>query len=333
MARPTWSEAVAEYLAHCEARGLSAATLRCRASSLRRFQAITGDVVVWTVTAKHVDKVFQHHNWTAATRNQKLTHFKVFFRWCRARGFMHRDSDPLFGWRMETLPKPDRLRIPQNEWWKIFAACQHPNETMACALGFYLFIRSSEMRAIRLRDIDLDEGEILIYRSKTRDYDIMPITKELDGYLRQHLTWLAKQGATNPEHFLLATRSKPLSFQGAKGFRVGTTRLIPDMAIAYPYKVIQEVLKRAGYPTLKEGAHTLRRSGARAYFDVLVDSGYDGALKRVQSMLGHSHAQMTEHYLGLDLDRRNRNKALKGQPMFPNLEQQDAQIIPIRKGL
>ena len=76
------------------------------------------------------------------------------------------------------------------------------------------------------------------------------------------------------------------------------------------------VLDRAGYPIAKEGGHTLRRSGARAYYDELCEDGYDGALRRVQSMLDHSTTIVTEGYLGLGLDKEARNKALKGQPMF-----------------
>lgn len=53
--------------------------------------------------------------------------------------------------------------------------------------------------------------------------------------------------------------------------------------------------------------------------------------KRVQSMLGHSHGAMTEHYLGLNLERFRRNRAISGKAMFPTL--QNAQIIPIRREL
>lgn len=331
MARPTWNQAASEYLDHCLARGLSPRTVASRASSLRRFSLIAGNVLVWSVTAKHVDKVFQHHNWTAGTRNQKLTHYKVFLRWCRARGFMHRDSDPLFGWRMETLAKPDRLRIPLDEWPTVFSACQTKNETMAIALGFYLFLRNSEMQAIQLKHIDLDEAEIQIFRTKTKDYDTMPISEELDGYLRSHIAWLTAMGIRQPDTYLLPANSKPVMQKGENRYQAGRTHPIPTMPMAYPYKSIQLVLKRAGYPTFKEGAHTLRRSGARAYFDVLVDQGYDGALKRVQSMLGHSHGAMTEHYLGLNLERFRRNRAISHKAMFPTL--QNAQIIPIRREL
>jgi integrase len=65
------------------------------------------------------------------------------------------------------------------------------------------------------------------------------------------------------------------------------------------------------------GGHVLRRSGARALFDRLRHEGYDGALKRVQSMLGHSNSVISERYLSLGVERLQRNEMLAGKPMFP----------------
>lgn len=44
--------------------------------------------------------------------------------------------------------------------------------------------------------------------------------------------------------------------------------------------------------------------------------GHDGALRRVSSMLGHSSTSITEHYLGVDAERRQRNSLLAGKPVF-----------------
>ena len=327
--KPTWKEATREYLEHCRARGLAPKTIDSRRSTFNRFLEVNGNVQVWSVSAKQVDKVFAKHNWGPGTRNQKLTHFKVFFGWCRARGYMHRDSNPLFGWRMETLANPDRLRIPHADWHLLFDACEDQLDTMLIATGLYLFVRSNEAKGIQLKHIHLDQGEVAIYRSKTKDYDILPISSELDVLLREHLTWMASKGWSDPEHYLLLARTKPVYHKSVGGFLKRSGSFDPTKSTAYCHPSIQRVLNRAGMSTFKEGGHTLRRSGARAYFDVLVQHGYDGALRRVQSMLGHSQSAMTERYLGLNLDRRARNKALAGKPMFPTV--QDAKVIPIRK--
>lgn len=328
MARPLLSEAVAEYLEHCTARRLSPRTVETRRSTLNRLVIANKNPYCWSVSQKHVDRVFSTHSWSPATRNSKLSTYIGFFKWCRAKGYMHRDNDPLFGWKSEKLPKQNRLRIPHSEWPRLFDACRHENETMSVALGLYLFLRSNEKSRIRLGDVHLDRGEIDIYRSKTRDFDVMPISSELDGYLRAHLTWLAEQGITDPDYYLMPTRTKPTNYDG-RGFMPDTCQLDPTRAFSRPHLIVQRVLSRAGYKVKNEGGHTLRRSGARAYFDSMVEQGYDGALKRVQAMLGHKNSAMTEVYLGLDLERRRRNESLAGKPMFP--VRQDAKVVPIRK--
>jgi len=328
MARPTLQEAVNEYLEHCAARRMSPRTVVTRRSTLNRLVVTSKNPLVWNINQSHIDKVFGQHSWTPTTRNSKLSTYIGFFKWCRAKGYMHRDTDPLFGWKSEKLPKVNRLRIPHSDWPALFAACQHENETMSIALGLYLFLRNNEKNQLKLRDIHLDRSEIDIYRNKTKEFDVMPISTELDGYLRRHLTWLASQGIADPDHYLMPTRTKPTNYDG-RGFLADTCQLDPTRPFSRPHLIVQRVLVRAGYDIKHEGGHTLRRSGARAYFDLMVDLGYDGALKRVQAMLGHKTGAMTEVYLGLDLERRKRNESLAGKPMFPVV--QDAKVVPIRK--
>jgi integrase len=89
------------------------------------------------------------------------------------------------------------------------------------------------------------------------------------------------------------------------------------------HDAVQRTLEAAGYQIKDEngrsnyeGSHTLRRSGARALYDRLLDDGHDGAIRVVQAMLHHSSVIQTEHYLGMKLDQARRDKLLKGQRMF-----------------
>ena len=92
-------------------------------------------------------------------------------------------------------------------------------------------------------------------------------------------------------------------------------------------------LRAHGYDIAGEGGHTLRRSAARALYDELVEErGYDGALRRVQTMLDHKHSMTTELYLGLDVDKVARNKALRGKPMFTRRQVGTAgNVIPLTR--
>lgn len=328
MAKPTLQEAITEYVHHLTARGLAKGTVDGQHDSLRAFAKATGNVLAWSLTPKHLDRVFTANpHWAPGTRNNRLAHYKQFFRWCRARGYMHRDSDPAFGWGNTKVPRKDQMKIPVSEWGHLISMCETPNERIVVATGLFLFLRGSEQQLLQLKHVHLDDLEIEVYRKKTGDWDVMPISMELAGYLREHLTYLATMNAPKPDHYLIPTNYSPVSVKGR--FVPGTARPNPNKPFCRPYDVVKAVLGRAGYPTYREGEHTLRRSGARAYFDTLADAGYDGALRQVQAMLGHEHAEMTERYLGLRHDRQKRNAKIKGQPMFPVL--QDAKIVPIRR--
>ena len=322
------TEAADEFIAHCLARGLQPTTARTYRSALTTLVRDVGNIEVARLTARHLDQSFAKHNWQASSRNSRLAQYKGFFSWCRARGYMHRDSDPAFGWRNVRVPQEDRLRIPASEWGRLFAACEHPQERIVLATGLYLFLRASEQKGLQLKHINLNDGEILVRRTKTKQTDFMPISSELDSCIREHLVYMSEHCTPDPEHYLIGMRYG-LGKNQHNQFIKGTGKLDPTRPLSRPHATVQRVLQRAGYPHFGEGQHTLRRSGARAYFDSLVDLGYDGALRRVQSMLGHSSAVMSERYLGLNLDRQQRNTDLKGKMMFPAL--QDAKIVPIRE--
>lgn len=331
MAKPTLQEAVTEYLSHLSAKGLALGTVKNRHDSLRALVRSAGNVLVWNITAKHLDRVFTvNSHWASGTRNNRLYHYKHFFGWCRARGYMHRDSDPAFGWSNVKVARKDKMMIPVSEWGTLIDMCETPNERIVIATGLFLFLRGSEQQLLQLKHVHLDDLEIQVFRKKTTDWDVMPISLELAGYLREHLTYLATMNAPKPDHYLIPTNTPPQQRLNGR-FVKGSCLVNPDRPFLRPYDVVKAVLGRAGYPTFREGEHTMRRSGARAYFDTLVDSGYDGALRHVQAMLGHEHAEMTERYLGLRHDRIKRNARIKGKPMFPAL--QDAKVIPIRREL
>ena len=316
-----FSQAVAGFLDHSRSRGLAAGTIRAHQSALKLFGDVSGDIQLKNATHRHVDQVFLHYGWAPQTRNTRITQYKTFFFWCVSRGLMSQARNPMFGWRLGKVPEVDRLRIPVQEWGRLFAVTQHPLEEAVLALGLFLFLRSSELQHLQLKHVHLADAEVEVYRQKTYEWDTMPISTELDGYLRKHLTWLAEKGINSPDSYLLPGRNRDLERDDRNHWIGGTGTLCPSAPISRPFRYVQAVLDRAGYETFQQGEHTLRRSGARAYFDQLADEGYDGALRRVQAMLGHKSSLTTEIYLGLSLDRRARNQAIKGKPMFPQLQQ------------
>lgn len=321
------SSAVSEYLTHQRARSLSKSTIDQRASAMGLFLRVVGDKPVARVTPADLDKVFTRYPWSQGTINNRIAIYRSFFEWCRGRGYAPRSVDPMTGWRSVRVAEADRLRIPRSEWATLFDACRNTSESVIVALGLYQFLRVSEMREIQLKHVYLSEGEIRIHRVKTRERDVMPIPVELDAHLRAHLTWYSKVVQLDPEFYLLPGYMKPAERDLKGHFVEGSGLLIPTRPLHDPRRSVKLVLKRAGYPTAREGGHTLRRSGARAYFDYLTEQGYDGALRRVQTMLGHKDSKMTETYLGGNLDQHRRNQALKGKRMFPETDMTNVRPI------
>ena len=315
-----FSQAVTGFLDHCRSRGLAEGTIRAHRSSLKLFGDVIGDIQLKNVTHRHVDQVFLAYGWAPQTRNTRITQYKTFFFWCVGRGLLSQTRNPMFGWRLGKVPEVDRLRIPVQEWGKLFDATEHQLEEAVLALGLFLFLRAGELQQLQLKHVHLADSEIEVYRPKTYEWDTMPISSELDFYLRRHLTWLAQNGISSPESYLLPGRNRDLERDDRNHWIGGTGTLCPTRPVSRPFRYVQRILERAGYETFQQGEHTLRRSGARAYFDQLAGDGYDGALRRVQAMLGHKSSLTTEVYLGLNLDRRARNLALKGKPMFPELQ-------------
>ena len=104
--------------------------------------------------------------------------------------------------------------------------------------------------------------------------------------------------------------------------------------MTHPERVVQSALALVGLPTDHEGVHTLRRAGARNFFDFLVADpsfGYDGALRTVSAFLHHKNVATTEHYLGLSSERERRDKVLRGQRFLAAMVDQ-SNVLELSRG-
>lgn len=214
-------------------------------------------------------------------------------------------------------------RIPLAQFPALLDAARSPRDRMFIALGLYTMGRKTELTGIQIKHVDLDSEEIELYIAKTNAYDRMPMSKEL----RRELTrWLpiyeAECGPLQADWYLTPAA------QGGKR-PVGGYPLRPWKEMVSAEDVVKAALTDIGVSGYRTGCHVLRRSAARAMFDELVSLGYDGALRIVSAYLHHASVTMSERYLGLDLDRANRDNFTKGELMFPSLEAEN--VIPFRK--
>lgn len=316
------SIAIEEYLASRQSRGIAPNTLRSDRTQLTRFLTVIGNIQTRSLEERHVDAFFAtlgHQK--ESSRNLTLSKLRGFFRWCKGRDYMPRDLTTER--RRIKEPEVHRTLIPLESFDDLLDAAEHPRDRIIVALGLYLFLRISEIQTLRVGDVDLDEGTINVTIHKTKGFDAMPICTELDGELRTWLAWYAAhiEAPMSPDMLLVPTKKDYTMVPGPTGgfvlARFPRYTLNPYKASSRPHHAIQRAMAKIGYGTRWEGGHTLRRSGARALFDSLRGTeGSDGALQQVKVMLHHKNVAMTEHYIGIGVERTQRDTRFRGKPMF-----------------
>lgn len=327
------SDSIQDYLQHKRSKRAAAGTLKNIDMVLRRFLTLNGNIHTWSIDGSHVDR---HMLDAEATRPKSMgidvAALRGFFNWARATKRMARDSDPM--WEREA-PKhivEERRRVPRADFPRLLDAAEEhcPRDRVLVAHGLYLMLRQSEIKTLRIRDLDLRSTTMRVKIHKSKKFDVMPISAELDKELRAWLTTYTSQcGALHPDWYLVPSR---WAHRGIRNPETGLLErgvndtLRPDYPIGQPERPIQRALSAIGFPlrdevtgeSLREGEHTLRRSGARALFEELSARGdVPDPLGVVQSMLHHAQRSQTERYIGLDGARVSRDAVIAGRAMYP----------------
>lgn len=330
MASTRLSDVIEEHLFAEATDGRAPGTLRGRRATLLRLLAVTGNIYVKNLEPHHVDRLLVELAKTRAvqTRNIDIAHLSAFFKWCRFRRYLPLHSNPLGDRKYQKHLATVKRRISMTDFPQLLDAAEHPRDRIAVALGLYLFLRASEITTLTMADVHLDRGEIDVTVWKTKQRDVMPICEELDIELRRWLTRYTEQVGELPDDYLLVPakyvvpyRQDPVTRRLVRA--EGVVKYKPTRQVNNPERIVQRALELMGHSTrdaegksLRDGIHTLRRSGARALFDQLRSEGYDGALQRVRAMLHHEDGSMTEKYLGINVEYEQRNELLRGRRMY-----------------
>lgn len=321
----TLNQAQSEYEKHLRARGLAPRSVKSCMQTLNHCRRAWGDQIqVARVRPEHLDRLFMLGDWSPNTRNLHLSNLRGFFTWARRNGYIPRDYDPTEGWRNVRAEKKEKTWLPIEQFNDLLGVCDNGRDRAIVAIGLYTFMRGSEVSTLRVRDIDFQRHTLNMYRHKTKQEDVLPVSTELK---RELLMWLNEYELRvgrplNPDWYLVPAQGPlPMTFCHTKRKLQPTgepSQLRPDTPMGKPYEVVKRAMKKLGLDPHGSGLHTLRRSGSRSLFDRLRHEGYDGALMRVSSMLGHADTKTTEIYLGLSIERQQRNELIAGKPMFPD---------------
>lgn len=326
------SDLIEEHLKSAASRGLRPSTLRNRDQHLKKFVAEVGNIQIRNVAPRHVDLFFERRmadKLQASSLNHNLDSLKAFFKWAERARYIAPGTNPVLDRaKFKVMPKA-RLRIPAADFPRLLDCASHPRDRMIVALGLFLFLRQSEIANLKIGDVDLERGAVFVRVEKSHKADEMPVSRELDGELRRWLTFYAQQVPLKDSFHLCPAKGTVTAVYDHVTKRFGAERdllaakLKPETKMQLVHEPVQRALEAAGYATrddsgasLREGSHTLRRSGARALYDKLAEDGHDGAIRVVQAMLHHTSITQTEKYLGIELDQARRDRLLKGRRMF-----------------
>ena len=335
------NEAIADWERFRRSQGIAKNTINGQLGILRRFMTVNGNIYVDKINDHHVTRHFEEASKTkgqAALRNDHVA-LSVFFDWCRHTKRMSLDSDPMYGRRIPKKVTRERNRLNVTEFNLLLDAAEArcPRDRAVIAVVLYTLLRDQEAADLRIMDVDLEGGWLRARIHKTHQEDRLPISAELDVELRRWLAeYTAAVGPLAPHYRLLPARHTiPGKGEDGKFDRVESSRLLPEKGIGPLGRMVTPILESIGFPVRDhngkptgEGAHTIRRSGARALFDTLTAGGYDRALRVVQSLLHHASVTQTELYLGVTADRRGRDELIRGKSMY-RLGQGVSNVVPI----
>jgi integrase len=341
---PLASDAAERWLKHRKA-FQAEATYRSDKSALKHFIDYLPSKQVGRITADDVTGFLEACSLgekPAATRPcnpdtvwQRRNKLVAFFEYCHARGWSSLDIKTAV-----TLPKSghvrkDYIRLTPVEMIRLLDLCEHPRDRMYLALQMNTGLRASSITLLKIKHVHLDKGYLFVQVPKSSIVDKLVITADLEPELRQYLTWYRESyGDLQPDWFLVpAKRQRQFVSYNVKE-PAESVRMNPEKQFKQVTRSLRPILKRLGYSDeelAKEGSHTLRRSAAVAFRDLLIARGVDDPHTVVSAFLHHKNDETTRIYLGWTREKMIRDEALSGKGFLSALTEKPDNVVDINE--
>lgn len=288
-------------------------------SLLNRFERNVGDCHTGSLRAHHLEDFWYGEGGLSDTcQSQTLGKYrndmKQFLAFVHRREWNAYTADLLLDGIREksTRVNRNRYRMTRAELRALLAAAEDPRDRALVCFVACTGVRISEALGMRMRDVSFTKSELYVYLPKTKQEVTYPLASDLEACLREWLTAYATQvGKLGKGFFLFPTYHGRTFAKGGGWTPAGLYN--PVHPIPQPRIVLAPIAERAGIELEEgDGWHTVRRSFARILYDDCVSMGHDAALRIVQAALNHASVQTTERYLGLDLERQQFHKLIKG---------------------
>lgn len=217
-----------------------------------------------------------HRKWSAKTANGYMDAISLFLDWCAKNG--HISENPMKQIERPKIPfkVPKHLTLQQAEllldWTKAMRwsfANERARAIAIIATFIYTGIRKTELMNLKMFDVNLETGNILVKAGKGDKDRVIKINPRLHGYLSNYLQDREKMNRNTPYFFVSLFEDRKMSESTLK-------------------RLFDKLSKKSG---IHVHPHLLRHT-----FAVLMLEG-EADIYAVSKMLGHSRLQTTEIYL------------------------------------
>lgn len=334
-----------------EMEGRALATLRGDRRALNHLIRIHGaKTPVEEITSEVMDAHLKERRRDVSeqTYNLEVVALRTFFAWlAETKRAIRQGDNPMLGRKLVRTTPPKMVWLTADQVTEMISVTKRPRDRMVLCLAVGTLLRSSDLIPIQWGDLDFsDPEETFLYAKirKTRGFDPeLPIM----GWLRDELlAWRAEyqRSIDRPilptDYVLCAIRTTGRAREKGR-FAGGSDRIetmVPEKPMAKAHLVVQRAAQKIGVPLYDEtgkpmriGAHTMRRSGALMIYKTQVAENDPEAMRATMSMLQHKSQVTTEKYLGMDDQRRMRNRTMfkMSDNFLPGLNQNTDDVTNI----
>ena len=268
------------YSRHMRARGLAPSTRRAYLAVARRFLVHLGGKPITKATRRDVERYLAVRSKTLASATQADEHYKLAAFLVALVTLEILRANPA-----EHLPRkhvPERAPLVMSEATVaklLKAAAGDLRDRALVEIAYGLGLRASEIAALKVVDLSLREGTLLVHRVKRGGEAVLPLppttAEHVRAYLREARPALVQAGRHRDRGHLLLTN-------------VGTP--LDRRRVAEIVKRIAARARRRAHP------HAFRR----ALGSHLVRQGV--SVTAVQALLGHASLDTTQGYVAIDKD-------------------------------
>lgn len=155
-----------------------------------------------------LDVIYYDRGNSARTRNNYLNFIKTFSEWLIRLKYISRNPTL----RIELIKEKtkERQTIPDKTLEDIFdyLSKQKPNYYVLCLVGYYCFIRRTELTKIKVSDVIFKNGVIYVNQNVSKNKKSMPVTipDVLTPFLAKHLQYANNNDFLFSENYMPGTK-------------------------------------------------------------------------------------------------------------------------------